>query len=143
MIALLWFVLAILASPFKAKSRLAAENVVLRHQLVVLRRMVHGRIRLTNNDRLFFVQLYRWIPSVLKVITIIRPETIVRWHRSGFRVSYGQKPKPVREYNEKRRRVQHSLADLKRSYTLKLFAGGEEAKELFASLSRELAAIVR
>jgi hypothetical protein len=34
---------------------------------------------------LFFVQLYRWFPSVLKAITIIRPETVVRWHRAGFR----------------------------------------------------------
>ena len=64
MIALLWFVLAILASPFKSKSRLEAENAALRRQLIVLRRNVHGRIRLINNDRLFFVQLYRWFPSI-------------------------------------------------------------------------------
>jgi len=85
MIALLCFVLAVLASPFKSKSRLEAENATLRHQLIVLRRMVHGRIRLTNNDRWFFIQLYRWFPSILKVLTIIRPETLVRWHRAGFR----------------------------------------------------------
>ena len=47
--------------------------------------MVHRRVRLTNSDRLFFIQLYRWFPSVLKVITVIRPETLVRWHRAGFR----------------------------------------------------------
>src|SRR5258705_5308549 len=85
MIALLWFVLAVLALPFKLKSRLEAENAALRHQLIALRRKVQGRVRLTNNDRLFFVQLYRWFPSVLKAITIIRPETIVRWYRAGFR----------------------------------------------------------
>ena len=85
MIALLCFVLAMLVSPFKSKSRLEAENAALRHQVVVLRRMVHRRVRLTNSDRLFFVQLYRWFPSVLKVITVIRPETLVRWHRAGFR----------------------------------------------------------
>jgi hypothetical protein len=62
MIALLWFVLAILASPFKSKSRLEAENAALRRQLIVLRRKVNGRVRLTNNDRLFLVQLYRWFP---------------------------------------------------------------------------------
>ena len=49
MLALLCFVLAVLASPFKSKSRLEAENVVLRHQLIVLRRKVRGRVRLTNN----------------------------------------------------------------------------------------------
>ena len=85
MIALLCFVLAALVSPFKSKSRLEAENAVLRHQLIVLRRKVRGRVRLTNNDRWFLIQLYRWFPSVLKVITVIRSETLVRWHRAGFR----------------------------------------------------------
>src|SRR5262249_14225868 len=85
MIALLCFFLDVLVSPFKSKSRLEAENAALRHQVVVLRRIVHRRVRLTNSDRLFFIQLYRWFPSVLKVITVIRPETLVRWHRAGFR----------------------------------------------------------
>jgi transposase InsO family protein len=85
MIALLWFLLTLFASPLKSKSRLEAENAALRYQLIVLRRKVGGRIRLTNGGRLFFIQLYRWFPSVLKVITVIRPETLVRWHRAGFR----------------------------------------------------------
>src|SRR6185369_11687578 len=85
MFALLRFVLAVLASPFKSKSRLEAENVALRHQLIILRRKVRGRIRLTHGDRFFFVQLYRWFPSVLKFIAIARPETLVRWHRAGLR----------------------------------------------------------
>src|SRR5450830_97182 len=85
MVALLCFVLAVLASPFKSKSRLEAENAVLRHQLIVLRRKMQGRVRLTNNDRWFLIQLYRWFPSILNVLTIIRPETLVRWHRAGFR----------------------------------------------------------
>src|SRR5512140_2066082 len=85
MFALLCFVLAVLASPFKSKRRLEAENVALRQQLIVLRRKVHGRVRLTNYDRWFFIQLYRWFPSILQVITVVRPETLVRWHRAGFR----------------------------------------------------------
>src|SRR4030088_247708 len=85
MIGLLCFVLGILASPFKSKIRLAAENAALRHQLIVLRRRLHGRVRLTNHDRWFFIHLYRWFPSILRVLTIIRPETLVRWHRAGFR----------------------------------------------------------
>jgi transposase InsO family protein len=85
MIGLFCFALAVLASPFKSKVRLEAENAVLRHQLHVLRRGLHGRVRLTNHDRWFFIQLYRWFPSILKVLTIIRPETLVRWHRAGFR----------------------------------------------------------
>src|ERR1700719_1943850 len=85
MFALFCFVLAILASPFKSKSRLEAENAALRHQLIVLRRKVRGRAQLTNGDRWFFIQLYRWFPSILEALTIIRPETLVRWHRVGFR----------------------------------------------------------
>jgi len=84
MIGLLCFVLAVLASPFKSKLRLEAENAVLRHQLIVLKRRLHGRVRLTNNDRWFFILLYHWFPSILKVLTIIRPETLVHWHRAGF-----------------------------------------------------------
>jgi len=85
MIGLPCFVLGILASPFKSKIRLAAENAALRHQLIVLRRKLRGRVQLANSDRWFLVQLYRWFPSILKVLTIIRPETLVRWHRAGFR----------------------------------------------------------
>jgi hypothetical protein len=85
MIGLLCFGLGILISPFRSKSRLEAENAVLRHQLIVLQRKVRGRDRLTNNDRWFFVQMYRWFPSIRKVVTIIEPETLVRWHRAGFR----------------------------------------------------------
>jgi len=85
MIGLFCFVLTVLASPFKSKLRLEAENAVLRHQLNVMRRRLHGRVRLTNNDRWFFILLYRWFPSILQVLTIIRPETLVRWHRAGFR----------------------------------------------------------
>ena len=59
MLALLCFVLAVLASPFKSKNRLEAENAALRHQLIVLRRKVPGPVQLTNNDRWFLVQLYR------------------------------------------------------------------------------------
>ena len=94
MVALLCFVLAVLASPFKSKSRLEAENAVLRHQLIVLRRKVQGRARLTNNDRWFLVRLYRWFPSILQVLTIVQPETLVRWHRAGFRCYWRWKPRP-------------------------------------------------
>jgi len=94
MIALLWFLLTLFASPLKSKSRLEAENAALRYQLIVLRRKVGGRVRLTNGDRLFFIQLYRWFPSVLKVITVIRPEKLVRWHRAGFRRYWCWKSRP-------------------------------------------------
>jgi hypothetical protein len=94
MLKLLCFVLALLASPFKSKRRLEAENAALRHQLIVLRRKEPGRIQLTNNDRWFLVQLYRRFPSILQVLMIIQPETLVRWHRAGFRGYWRWKSRP-------------------------------------------------
>src|SRR5438034_9424654 len=85
MVALIFLFLNLVASPFKPKSWLEAENAALRQQLIVLQRKVRGRVQFTNSDRLFFIQLYRWFPSVLQAMKIIRPETLVRWHRAGFR----------------------------------------------------------
>jgi hypothetical protein len=85
MIVLFWLFLALSVSPFKSRNRLAAENAALRHQLIVVQRKMRGRVHLKNGDRLFLVTLYRWFPSVLNAITIVRPETLVRWHRVGFR----------------------------------------------------------
>lgn len=62
-----------------------AENAALWQQLIVLRRRVRGRVRFNNGDRLFFVQLYRWFASILEAMVIIRPQTLIRWHRAGFR----------------------------------------------------------
>jgi hypothetical protein len=89
MIGLFCFVLAVLASPFKSKLRLEAENAVLRHQLIILRRRVRGRAQPTNKDHWFLVQMYRWFPSILKVVTIVQPETLVRWHREPAFVAIG------------------------------------------------------
>src|SRR5215510_5816713 len=85
MIALLIFLLRLLMLPSNPKRRLEAENAALRQQLTIAQRKVRGRVRFTNSDRLFFVLLYRWFPSILTTVTIIQPETLVRWHRAGFR----------------------------------------------------------
>jgi hypothetical protein len=82
---MIFFLLNLGASIFKPKSRLEAENAALRQQLIVLQREVRGRVQFTNSDRLFFIQLYRWCPSVLKAMVLVRPETLVRWHRAGLR----------------------------------------------------------
>src|SRR2546423_5074156 len=71
MVALLFFLLRLLVSPFRSISRLEAENAALRRQLIMLRRQVRGRV-------------HRWFPSIVKAMTTIRPETLVRWHRAGF-----------------------------------------------------------
>jgi hypothetical protein len=77
--------LGILASRFKARATLEAENLVLRQQVNVLRRRTPKRPHLNNTDCFLFVWLYRWFPSVLEAVAIVRPETIIRWHRAGFR----------------------------------------------------------
>ena len=85
MVALVCFILRLLASPFKSNSRLEAENAALRHQLTVLQRKVRGRVQFTNSDRLLFVWLSRLVPTTLAALAVVSPETVIRWHRAGFR----------------------------------------------------------
>src|SRR5260370_40931903 len=85
MIAFLSLVFHVVVSPVKTKARLEAEIIMLRHQLNVLRQRVPLKPKLTVADRLLFVWLYRLFPSVLNAVTIIQPETIIRWARTGFR----------------------------------------------------------
>ena len=86
MIAFLNLFLHVLISPFKTQARLEAEIVLLRHQLNVLRRRVPSKPKLVVADRLLFVWLYRLFPPVLNAVTIIQPESVIRWHRTGFRL---------------------------------------------------------
>jgi hypothetical protein len=86
MIELLSLVAHVVVSPFKTRARLEAEIILLRHQVNVLRRRLPPKPKLTAADRLLFVWLYRLFPSVLAAITIVQPETIIRWHRTGFRL---------------------------------------------------------
>ena len=74
-----------LTSVAKSRRRLQAENLVLRHQVNILRRRASRRLRLPNADRLAFVWLYRLCPSVVDAVAIIKPETLIRWHRRGFK----------------------------------------------------------
>jgi hypothetical protein len=69
----------------KSRRRLEAENLVLCHQVNILRRPASGGLRLSNADRLAFVWLYRLCPTVADAVAIIRPETVICWHRRGFR----------------------------------------------------------
>ncbi len=86
MIGFLILLLHVLVSPFKTQARLEAEIVLLRHQLSALRQRRPLRPKLTVADRLLFVWLYRLFPSVLNAVTIVQPETVIRWHRTGFRL---------------------------------------------------------
>jgi hypothetical protein len=87
---LAWFVVSL----FRSKGRLEAETVILRHELNVLHRRMPSRARLTLIDRLIFVWLYRLRPSVVNAVVIVQPETVVRWHREGFRLYWRWKARP-------------------------------------------------
>ena len=85
MFAFLLRLLLFARTRLKSRASLEAENIVLRQQMIVLSRKVRSRVRLRNIDRLIFVWLYRCFPSILNAITVVKPETVIRWHRHGFR----------------------------------------------------------
>jgi hypothetical protein len=70
---------------FRSRARLEAEILVLRQQINVLRRKSPRRFAFGNLDRLVFVGLYRLVPGILDALAIVRPETVIRWQRAGFR----------------------------------------------------------
>src|SRR5437667_11910942 len=84
MIAIGVLIVRMLCDRFKSRRRLATEILVLRHQLNVLQRRTPRRLHLRWADRPLFIWLYRRCPRILDTITIVRPETVVRWHRMGF-----------------------------------------------------------
>jgi hypothetical protein len=94
MVAFLTQLLLAIRSRFIRRARLEAENLLLRQQLVVLRRKSPTRVRLRNIDRLLLVWLYRLYPSLVDGI-IVQPETVIRWHRRGFRAYWRWKSRHV------------------------------------------------
>jgi hypothetical protein len=84
MFAFLAKLLLVARSRLKSRASLEAENLVLRQQVIVLSRKSRSRVQLRNIDRLIFVWLYRFFPSILNAITVVKPETVIRWHRRGF-----------------------------------------------------------
>jgi transposase InsO family protein len=104
--------LLVARSKLKSRARLEAENIVLRQQVIVLSRKARTRLRLRNIDRLILVWMYRQFPSILNAITVIKPETVIRWHRRGFRAYWhwkssrvGGRPKIDRDIRELIRRM--------------------------------------
>src|SRR5262245_43592132 len=79
---------------YRSRAALQAEILVLRHQLNVLRRQSPGRVALHNIDRLVFAALYGLAPKVLDALKILKPETVIRWHRAGFRAYWRWKSRP-------------------------------------------------
>src|SRR6202040_3926382 len=89
--SLIWLALIGL---FRSRASLQAEILTLRHQLNVLRRKSPQRLTFSSIDRLVFAGLYRLAPCVLDALKIVRPETVIRWHRAGFRAYWRWKTRP-------------------------------------------------
>src|SRR5271167_3795411 len=107
MIEFLIKLLLVARTRLKTRARLEAENIVLRQQVIVLSRKARSRVRLRNIDRPIFVWLCRIFPSILNSITVVKPETVIRWHRRGFRAYWrwksrrvGGRPKTDREIRD-------------------------------------------
>ena len=81
--SLVWSVLVLL---FRSRVSLEAEILILRHQLNIQRPHVPKRVAFSAMDRLIFVGLYRLVPNTIKALTIVKPDTVIRWHRAGFRL---------------------------------------------------------
>jgi len=89
--SLIWLALIGL---FRSRASLQAEILTLRHQLNVLRRKSPQRLTFCSIDRLVFAGLYRLEPGVLDALKIVRPQTVIRWHRAGFRAYWRWKSRP-------------------------------------------------
>src|SRR6266849_92658 len=85
MITILSTIISILTLRFRRRASLELELIGLRHQVSVLRRQHPGRIRLVSTDRLLWIWLYRVWPQVLNAMVLVKPATVVQWHRKGFR----------------------------------------------------------
>jgi hypothetical protein len=89
MIDFLMLLACVLTRLFRSRARLEAEILVLRNQLNILQRKSTKRAAFKSIDRLMFAGLYRRVPGVLDALKILKPETMIRWHRAGFR-AYGR-----------------------------------------------------
>ena len=78
-------------SGFRSHANLQLEVIALRHQLELLRRYQRTRVRLTRLDRNFWILLYRLWPCCLDALVIVKPATVIRWHRKGFRAFWSWK----------------------------------------------------
>src|SRR5258708_7104540 len=104
----------------KSRASLEAENLVLRQQVIVLSRKSASRVRLRNIDRLIFVRLCGCFPSILNAITVVKPETVIRWHRRGFRAYWRWKSRRCRG----RPRIDREIRDLIRRMSKENFLWG-------------------
>ena len=96
------------ADLFKSRSRLEAENLLLRHQLTIALRRAPPRLRLLGSDRALLTWMTRLWPSLLDAVQVVQPETILRWHRAGFKMFWRWKSR----LRAGRPRIDRGLRDL-------------------------------
>jgi hypothetical protein len=87
---------SLLIGLFRSRASLEAENLVLRQQVIVLRRTTPKRLCFNTLDRVIFIDLYRLFPDVRDALAVVRPETVIRWHRAGFRAYWRWRSRPRR-----------------------------------------------
>jgi len=92
--SLLGPMMAYIRAFFLSRHRLALESVALRQQLAVFKRK-QPRPRLNHLDRLFWVALRRWYSGWANALILVNPETVVSWHRAGFRLLWRWKSRPA------------------------------------------------
>src|SRR5438445_11577863 len=86
MVAILFAIISIFAFRLRSRAALELKLVAIEHQLAVLRRQRPGRPQLSSLDRLLWVWLYRIWPQVIDAMVLVKPTTVVQWHRNGFRL---------------------------------------------------------
>jgi hypothetical protein len=95
---------------FKPRRRLEVENLFLRHQLSIALRRAPLRLRLRGSDRALLVWMTRLWPSLLTATRVVRPETILRWHRAGFTTFWRWNAEIDRELRDLIRRACEPIA---------------------------------
>jgi hypothetical protein len=108
MLAVLHIMVIVFANLFKSRRRLEAENLLLRHQLNIAFRRAPARLRIKGTDRALLVGLIRLWPDLIDIIQVVKPETVLRWHRGGFRAYWRWKSRK----RAWRPRIDRSLRDL-------------------------------
>jgi hypothetical protein len=108
MFAILYALGMFVADLFKSRSRLEAENLFLRHQLTIAMRRAPPRLRLRGSDRALLIWMTWLWPSLLGAVRVVQPDTILRWHRAGFKMFWRWKSR----HRAGRPRIDRGLRDL-------------------------------
>jgi len=117
MITILSTLVSLLSFRVRSRASLELELIGLRHQVIVLRRQHPRRLRLFLADRLFWVWLYRVRPQLLNTLVLVKPATVIGWHRKGFRLYWRW-----RSHRSGRSKTSAEIRDLIRAFSGKIVA---------------------